>query len=154
VKLAIIAALSRNRVIGKDGKLPWYLPEDLRRFKQLTTGHTVLMGRKTFESLGKPLANRRNIVVSSKPVPGLECYPSIDAALKALESEDLVFILGGGQVYSQLLERADYLYLTIIEREIEGDTFFPSYEHLIGTMFQLVKRESHDRFSFVDYVRV
>jgi dihydrofolate reductase len=107
VKLAIIAALARNRVIGKDGNLPWHLPEDLKRFKRLTSGHPVLMGRKTFESLGKPLAGRRNVVLSSHPVPGVETFASIPEALSALAGSELVFVLGGGQIYAQLLEQAD-----------------------------------------------
>jgi len=154
VKLAIIAALGRNRVIGKKGKLPWHVPEDLKRFKRLTTGHPVLMGSKTFDSLGRPLANRRNIVVSSKDIPGVECFRSPEEALNAFAKEDLVFILGGGQIYSQLLEKADYLYLTVIEGDFDGDTHFPPYEHLIGTLFQLVKSEPGVGYTFQDYARI
>ena len=154
MKLAIIAAIARNRVIGKEGKLPWHISEDLKRFKRLTTGHAVLMGRKTFDALGRPLPNRRNVVLSSTPVKGVESYRSISEALKKLENEDLVFVLGGGQIYSQLLEKADYLHLTIIERDVEGDTFFPHYEHLIGKLFKLVNTEPREGFTFLDYERV
>lgn len=154
MRLAIIAALGRNRVIGRKGKLPWHVPEDLKRFKRLTTGHPVLMGRKTFDSLGRPLANRRNVVVSSQQIPGVECHRSPGEALKALAKEDLVFILGGGQIYSQLLEKVDYLYLTVIEGDFDGDTHFPPYEHLIGKLFRLVKSEPGEGFAFQDYVRI
>lgn len=152
--LAIIAAIGKNRVIGKDGKLPWHISDDLKRFKRLTTGHAVLMGRKTFESLGKPLANRRNVVLSSKKIPNVETYPSIEAALKALAHQDKVFVIGGGEIYAQLLDRADALYLTLVDNDFEGDAFFPPYEHLIGKRFVLVRREAHEGFAFADYARL
>lgn len=154
MKLLLIAALSRNRVIGKEGKLPWHIPEDLRRFKRLTTGHTVLMGRKTFESLGKPLPNRRNVVLTSRTIPGIETYSSIPAALEALADEEKVFVIGGGEIFRQFLERVDGWYLTIVEKEVEGDVFFPPYEHLIGSQFLLVNKEEHEGFTFLDYVKV
>jgi dihydrofolate reductase len=153
VTLAIIAAVARNRVIGSEGRLPWRLPEDLKRFKRLTTGHTVLMGRKTWESLGKPLPDRRNVVVSSRPVSGTEWYSSTSDALRALASEDRVFVIGGGTLYAQLLERADELYLTLVHREADGDVLFPPYEHLLGSLFIERSRELRGDFDFVDYVR-
>ncbi len=151
--LALIAAVSRNRVIGKDGALPWHISEDLKRFKRITTGHTILMGRRTFESLGKPLPNRRNVVITSRALPGVETYRSLPEALDALSGESKVFVIGGGEVFSSLLDKVDELYLTIVEREVEGDTYFPPYEHLLGTRFIETHREPHDGFSFVDYVR-
>jgi dihydrofolate reductase len=154
VKLSLIAAISRNRVIGKDGKLPWHISEDLKRFRRLTTGHTVLMGRKTFESLGRPLPNRRNVVLTSHSIAGIETFASLSEALEALKNEERVFIIGGGQIYAQLLEQADELYLTLVERDAPGDTLFPPYEHLITTRFRAVHREEHDGFTFVDYVRL
>jgi dihydrofolate reductase len=154
MKLIIIAALSRNRVIGKDGKLPWHISEDLKRFKRLTTGHTVLMGRKTFESLGKPLPNRRNVVLTSRTLPEVETYPTLADALRALENEEKVFVIGGGEVFAQLIDHADALYLTLVDREVEGDTYFPPYEHLIGSRYRLVAREEHEGFVFEDYVKV
>ena len=153
MRLALIAALSRNRVIGKDGKLPWHYPVDQKRFKRLTTGHAVLMGRKSWDALGKPLPNRRNIVLSSSPVKGAECYSSIHDALAALVSDDRVFAIGGGIIFAQLLDRADELMLTLIHRNVEGDAFFPPYEHLIGTVFVETFREPHGEFDFVDYAR-
>lgn len=154
MKLLIIAALSRNRVIGNDGKLPWHISEDLRRFKRLTTGRAVLMGRRTFESLGKPLANRRNVVLTSRTIPGVETYATIPAALEALSKEEKVFVIGGGEIFSQFLQRADEWHLTLIHRDVKGDTFFPPYEHLIGSAFLLVNKEEHEGFTFLDYVHV
>ena len=136
-----------------NGKLPWHISEDLKRFKRLTTGHTVLMGRKTFESIGKLLVNRRNVVISSRRIPNVEAYSSVESALHALADQERVFVIGGGQLYSQLLDRADELYLTFVEKEMSGDTFFPPYEHLIGRRFVLVNEEVHEGYSFADYVR-
>jgi len=153
VKLAIIAALDHRRAIGKDGKLPWHIPEDLKRFKRLTTGHALLMGRRTWESLGRPLPGRRNVVLSSSPVPGIESYASIEESLRALASAERVFVIGGGNVYAQLIDRADELYLTLVDRNVEADAFFPPYEHLLGTVFREAARERHPEFEFVDYVR-
>ncbi len=153
MKLALIAAVARNGGIGYKGELPWRLPEDMRRFKQITTGHAVLMGRKTFESLGKPLPNRRNVVLTHRAIPGVETYPAIEAALAALADEHRVFVIGGGEVYAQLLGNADELYLTHVHRDVTADAFFPPFEHLIGTRFHEVLRDDRDEFSFVDYLR-
>jgi dihydrofolate reductase len=154
MKLAIIAAIGKNRVIGKNGKLPWHISADLKRFKRLTTGHTVLMGRRTFESLGRPLPGRRNVVLSSRPASGAETFTSIPGALEALATEDTVYIIGGAQLYAAFLDRADELNLTLVDREVDGDAYFPEYEHLIGTRFRIVRREDHDGFSFIDFVRI
>lgn len=153
MKLVIIAVLGRNRVIGKDGKLPWYISEDLKRFKRLTTGHTVLMGRKTFESLGKPLPNRRNVVLTSQEISGVETYPTLAQALQVLDDQEKVFVIGGGEIFAQLLDHADEMHLTLVDQHVEGDTYFPPYEHLIGTRFKLVSREGHGGFEFEDYQR-
>ncbi len=153
MKLIIIAAIARNRVIGKDGKVPWDIPEDMERFKQLTIGHTILMGRKSYESLGKPLPDRRNVVLTGRAIPGVETYPTIGGALQALENEEKVFVIGGGEIFAQLLESADELRMTLVDQDVEGDTFFPPYEHLVGTVFRLVNRETHEGFTYADYVR-
>ncbi len=158
-EIIIIAAIAeKNRVIGKDGKLPWYISEDLKRFKRLTTGHAVLMGRKTFESiverLGKPLPERRNIVLSSKSFahyPEVETYPSIESALAAIKSEEKVFVIGGERVFKETLEMADTLELTIVEGEYEGDAFFPEYEDIIESRFNLTAKEEKDGFRFETY---
>jgi dihydrofolate reductase len=130
--LSIVVAQASNRVIGHRGELPWRLPSDLRRFRALTIGHTVLMGRRTFESLPdahRPLAERRNLVISSNPDFGpanVEVYASLDAALRA-GGEDC-FVIGGGSVYAQVLPRADRVYATEIETSPPGDVFFPALE--------------------------
>ncbi len=161
-EIVIIAALAEeNRVIGRDLDLPWHIPEDLRRFKRLTTGHPLLMGRTTFESIvhqfGKPLANRRNVVLTSRGTldnyPEIETYPNIDSAMEALSEEATIFIGGGGTVYEQFIERADRLELTLVEGEFEGDTHFPDYDHLIGDMYSPTVVENRDGYRFVTYVR-
>jgi dihydrofolate reductase len=153
VKIALIAAIARNGVIGVRGGLPWHISDDLKRFKRLTRGHTVLMGRKTWESIGRPLVDRRNVVISSAPVEGAERYETPEAALTALEGTDLLFVIGGGSLYRYFLDRADALYLTLVDREVEGDTHFPPYDHLLGSRFVEVAREEHDGYRFVDYER-
>jgi dihydrofolate reductase len=154
VKLILIAALTRRRVIGKDGKLPWHLSDDLKRFKHLTTGHTVLMGRTTYDSIGKPLPNRRNVVLTSRPIPGVETFSSLQSALDAVANDEKVFVIGGGTLYAQTLDRADELHLTIVEQDVEGDTFFPEYEKLIGSRFRLAKVEQGQGIRFEDYERL
>jgi dihydrofolate reductase len=153
VTLALIAAVARNRGIGYKGELPWRLPDDMRRFKQITTGHAVLMGRKTFEALGRPLPNRRNVVLAHRELPGVETYSTIETALAALANEQRVFVIGGGEIYAQLLDSADELFLTHVHRDVTADAFFPPFEHLLGTRFREVFRDDRDEFSFVDYIR-
>jgi dihydrofolate reductase len=153
MKLIIIAAIAHNRVIGKNGNLPWHIPEDLARFKQLTTGHTVIMGRRTFDSLDRPFPNRLNIVITSNVLNGVTSYPSLDFALQALRSKKEVFVIGGGRLFAEALHLADELRLTLVDREVDGDTFFPPYEEYVRKNFQLVHQEYHTGFSFVDYER-
>ncbi len=153
MKLIIIAAIARNRVIGKNGKLPWHIPEDLARFKQLTTGHTVIMGRKTFDSLDKPFPNRVNIVITSNVINGVKSYPSLEFALQALNNEKEVFVIGGGRLFADALKFADELRLTLVDRDVDGDTFFPAYEDYLRKNFQLIDQEYNIGFSFVYYVR-
>lgn len=152
MKLIIIAAVNQKRVIGRNGKIPWHIPEDLKRFKELTTGHTVLMGRKTFESIGKVLPERRNVVVTSRSLPDIEYYHSIEEALIKLKSEEKVFIIGGGEIFRQTLERADELLLTLIENQEEGDTLFPEYDQIIKQKFRLAEEEKKKGFSFLRYL--
>jgi dihydrofolate reductase len=154
MNLTLIAALARNRVIGKDRSVPWDIPEDMKRFKSLTLGHVVLMGRGTYETLSSPLTNRRNVVLTSRHIEGVETYPTIGGALEVLQNEEDIYVIGGGQIFAQLLLSASELRLTLVDLEIEGDTFFPPYEHLIGSLFRLASKEEHDGFTFVDYVRV
>ncbi|HCA80468.1 MAG TPA: dihydrofolate reductase [Bacteroidetes bacterium] len=154
MNLIIIAALTKNRVIGKNGAVPWDIPSDVERFKQLTLDHVVLMGRRTYETLSTPLVNRRNVVITSRRLEGVETYATIADALRALEREGDVYVIGGGQIFAELLDSAASLRLTIVDQEIDGDTFFPPYEHLIGTVFRLVSEEEGEGFTFKDYVRI
>lgn len=133
MKLAIVVAVAQDGAIGRGGDLLWHLPADLKRFKALTTGHTILMGRKTFESLPKgALPNRRNVVISRHTVslPGAEVYPSIADALEALQPlDEEVYVIGGGEIYRQLLPRTERIYLTRVETTFpDADTFFPELD--------------------------
>ncbi len=131
-RISAIAAISKNRVIGKDNGLIWAIPEDLRRFKQLTTGHAVIMGRKTYESIGKPLPNRTNIIITRDKnftASGCIITNSLDEAFKQADNDTEIFVIGGGQIYEQALSKIDRLYLTVIDQEAEGDTYFPAYDN-------------------------
>jgi dihydrofolate reductase len=124
-----IAAMSKNRVIGNAGKIPWYLPEDFKWFKQITTGHTLVMGRKTFEAIGRPLPNRTTIVVSRQGTKFEGAKTVTDLAL--VEPEKIrgdVFIAGGSNIYKQVLSLCSDLYLTLVDRDVEGDSLFPDFE--------------------------
>jgi dihydrofolate reductase len=127
--LKAIAAMSLNRVIGDGNKIPWHLPEDFKWFKQMTTGNVIVMGRKTFESIGKPLPNRETIVLSRSDFsfPGVRTIKQIEE-LNALSEGRQIFICGGAQIYEQTLPLCSDLYLTLVKREVSGDTFFPVFE--------------------------
>jgi len=150
--------MARNNVIGKDNQMPWHLSEDLRRFKQLTLNHPVIMGRKTFESLGKPLPKRLNIVVTRNAeyrAEGVTVVGSLDDAIELAcrsDSEE-IFIAGGAQIYAQALKRVDRMYLTTINKEFEGDTSFPAFS---DEDFKLIEEESHKgelEYQFLTYER-
>lgn len=161
-KISIIAAVDCNMAIGFQNKLLFWLPNDLKRFKSLTTGNTIIMGRKTFESLPKgALPNRRNVVLSSNPAancPGAEIFPSLEAALQSCKEEESVYIIGGESVYRQALPFADELCLTEIDAIApQADAYFPEIE---GTVWHEKNREVHPvdekhlcSYAFVDYVR-
>jgi len=123
----IIWAQDNNSGIGKNDKLPWHIPEDLKNFKNITKNNTIIMGRKTWDSLPiKPLPNRKNIVLSRKKIKNVECYNSITNCLKSIESENNVFIIGGGEIYKQFFDYAKYLHITFIDSVNDDiDTFFP-----------------------------
>lgn len=133
MKISLVAALARNGVIGSGGKLPWHLPEDLRFFKRLTTGHCIAMGRKTFDSVGRPLPERTNLVISRNAtleVPGVVVVRSLEAAVEAARErgESELFVVGGGDIYALALPRADRLYLTRVDVEPPGDAHFPRFD--------------------------
>jgi dihydrofolate reductase len=155
VKIAIIAAVAPDGTIGNEGRIPWHLSDDLTRFKRLTTGHAVIMGRKTYESLGKPLPGRRNLVLTRNPqfhADGVTTFPDFDAAIAACEraGEMTVFIIGGAEVYRQALAKADALLLTHVHKQISGDTKFPPYDR---SRWIETAREDKPDCSFVEYTR-
>lgn len=127
--ISVIVAMSKNRVIGKDNKMPWHLPADLAYFKKTTMGHTILMGRKTFESMGRPLPGRHNVILTRqadyKP-EGCTVFHSMEEALEALRGKDL-YVIGGAEIIKEFLPIVDKLYLTLIDEEFEGDTFLPEF---------------------------
>ena len=161
-RISIIVAIAQNNAIGYENKLLYWLPNDLKRFKSLTTGHTIIMGRKTFESLPKgALPNRRNIVLTRQELtfPGAERYASLEEAIKQCKEEEEVFIIGGASVYRESIQLADKLYITYIEdTPAQADAFFP--EISLDT-WKETGREAHSTdekhlypYQFVDYERI
>ena len=158
--ISMIAAVARNRAIGFENKLIYWLPDDLKRFKALTTGHTIVMGRKTFESLPKgALPNRRNCVLtrSVKELPGCECFASWDEFMVTCRPDEDIYIIGGASLYRDLLDKADRLLLTEVDdTPAAADAFFPDY----STGWHIAKKEAHPKderhafeYAFVDYER-
>lgn len=158
--LSIIAAMDENRLIGKDNALPWHLPADLAFFKQTTMGKPILMGRKTFESIGRPLPGRRNIIISRDPhyqVEGCDICDSIDSAMAIVMDQDEAMLIGGSSLYAQTIERAERLYITEIHAQFEGDAWFPVID---PAQWLESWREDHQNdaknpyyYSFVKYSR-
>jgi len=160
--LELIAAVAANGVIGRAGQLPWQLPDDLRHFKSLTTGHAVIMGRRTYGSIGHPLPNRRNIVISralTAPPAGIDLARSLDEAIAlAVQSPGPAFVMGGAAVYAAAIPKAHVLHLTELDEPVEGDTFFPPFDR---SQWQLTHEQRHDRddrhaipFHFRTYARL
>jgi dihydrofolate reductase len=160
-RICLIAAMAENRVIGRDNTLPWRLPADLRRFKALTMGHPVLMGRNTYESIGKPLPGRRNLVITRNrayAAPGCDVVHSLDQALGACGDAQDVFVIGGAELYREALAQAQRLELTEIHAVFEGDALFPQFD---PDQWREAAREVHAaeagipyRYDFVRYDRV
>ncbi len=155
-EIVVIAAVARNRAIGKDNKLLWHIPEDMARFKTLTAGHTVIMGRKTWESLPprfRPLPGRRNIVITRQPdyaAPGAELAASLENALKLASTATLVFIIGGEQIYTQAMAIADRLEITEVDQKPEGDAWFPE---IAAVDWGKTAKTEGNGFAFVTYRR-
>lgn len=155
-RIYLVAAVAANGVIGRQGKLPWHLPEDLKHFKRLTLGHPIIMGRRTWESLGRLLPGREHIVVTRTPgyeAPGAAVANSLDAALALCAAEPIVFITGGQELFAESLPIAAGLVLTEIQREYEGDTWFPKFDR---SHWRETQRERHvaadgTKFDFVFY---
>jgi dihydrofolate reductase len=161
MRITLIAAMDRRRTLGHDGKLPWHLPDDLAHFKARTLGKTLIMGRKTFATLKAPLPKRRTIVLTRNPdfhSSGVEVVHTVEAALALAGPVDELMVVGGGEIYSLFLDRADLLDLTWIDAEFPGDAYFPAWN---PAHFALRSRRDHPRderhaypFSFLEYVRV
>jgi len=158
-RVHLVAAVASNGVIGARGGLPWHLPEDLKHFKALTLGHPVIMGRRTWDSLGKPLPGRENIVVTRNPAleaPGASVAVSLEAALASCAGATDVFVIGGGELYAAALRYADVLALTEIQRDFEGDARFPELDREEWFESERVARSSAGglRYDFVRYERL
>jgi dihydrofolate reductase len=156
--ISLIAAMANGRVIGKDNQMPWHLPADLKHFKAVTLGKPVIMGRKTFESIGRPLPGRQNIIISRNKhyqADGCNVVSSLDDALNLVANVEEVMIIGGGFLYQQTLPLANKLYLTFIDLSVEGDTEFPAFEHLAlvevsREKFKADEKNPYD-YEFVEY---
>lgn len=154
--ISLIAALGKNRVIGNENRLIWSIPSDMRRFREITSGKSVVMGRKTFESIGRPLPKRKNIIITMDRdyrAEGCIVAHSIEESLKAAGDGE-VMIIGGAQVYAEFLPMARKMYLTMIGKEFEGDAYFPEYDE---NEWKITHKEEHEengfRYSFVDFER-
>lgn len=130
--ISLIVAMDKNRLIGNNNQLPWHLPADLKHFKEITTGHPIIMGRKTYESIGKPLPNRKNIIITRQPdfnAQGCIVANSIEDAVKKAGNPEEIFIIGGTEIFKQSLDLADKIYLTEIHHSFDGDTYFPNLDN-------------------------
>ena len=162
-RLELIAAVAANGVIGCGGQLPWRLPDDLKHFKELTLGHAIIMGWKTYDSIGKPLAGRRNVVISrswdQRPPADVERASSLDEAIvRAAASPPPAFIIGGAQVYASALPRVQVMHLTELDEPVEGDVFFPDFDRARWRLTREIRHERDDRhaipFRFCTYDRI
>ncbi len=160
MRLSLIAAMSAHRVIGRDNSLPWKLPADWKHFKNLTMGHHLLMGRKTFESIGRPLPGRTTVVItrqSGYSPTGVLVAHSIEQALQLAAQDSEVFVAGGAEIYRQMLPRVDRIYLTSIDKDFEGDTFFPDFDESDWQLISQENREPDEKnaypYTFLTYVR-
>ena len=141
--ISVIVAVAENGTIGDNNTLLWHITEDMKRFRQLTTGHPVVMGRKTYDSLGRPLPNRRNVVISRQDlaIEGCEVVHSLEEALALFQAEEEVFIIGGAQIYAEAMPVADRFYLTVVGHPYEGDTLFPAWNPLDWQLVELERFE-------------
>lgn len=160
MSISLIVAVSTNNVIGVRGELPWHISEDLRRFRKLTTGKPIVMGRKTFDSIGQPLPERRNIVITRDPeftAPGCDIVASPDAAIELVGEAADVMVIGGSQIYAAFLPRARRIYLTRIHAHIDGDTYFEKLDEadwkLVACEEHAANEERRHGFAFMTYDR-
>ncbi|UCG89424.1 MAG: dihydrofolate reductase [Gemmatimonadota bacterium] len=149
--ISLIAAVAENRIIGAGSALPWHLPADMRHFKELTTGHTVIMGRKTFETLNKPLPRRRNVIITRDRdyhPGGVSVAHTLSEALSLAAGEREVFVAGGGEIYRLALPHANRLYLTVVHADFEGDTLFPEIDWTEWTLLEEERHEADENHAF------
>lgn len=156
-RISMIAAMSENRVIGRNNRLPWDIPEDLNRFREITRGHPVIMGRKTYESIGRLLPERLNIIITRDPnykVEGAIVTHKLTDAIVYAESKERreIFIIGGAEIFAQAMSIADKLYLTIIHAAIEGDTFFPDYSRFQTEIARQDSSNEKYQYTFIDLI--
>lgn len=161
--LSIIVAIAKNNVIGNNNELIWHIPEDLKRFKQITTGHTVIMGKRTFESIGKALPNRNNVVLAKKDETvqkgeNIQIVNSLDELKKYEESQEECFVIGGAMIYKQLMPHCKKMYITLIDREYEGDVSFPQIDNKEWKIVNKKIGSECDKvnlnYTFIEYERV
>jgi len=158
--ISIIVAIAENNAIGKGNQLLWRMPADLKHFKNATTGHTVIMGRKTFDSVGKPLPNRRNIVITRNTdlkIDGVEIVNTLEKAVSLCNNDEEVFIVGGAEIYKMAMDRTDKIYLTVIHGVFDADTFFPEIDLDIWKETEIVDNNADEKnpfdYTFSTYVR-
>ena len=150
-ELYLIAAMTENRIIGAAGKIPWHIPEELQLFKKLTTGNIIVMGRRTYESIGRPLPDRENIVITSQKIEGVTTCPSILEAVRIGERSDKkLFFIGGASIYNHTVNIVDHMYISWIKGRYKGDTFFPEIDFM---KWREAEKVFNDRFVMVHYVR-
>jgi dihydrofolate reductase len=150
VIVSLVGAMAENGVIGANGRLPWHLPDEIKHFKRLTVDHTVIMGRKTYDEVGRPLPNRRNVVISRNPAfrpPGVTVVPNLDEALALGATETEVFVIGGAEIYRLALPRADRLYLTVVHATFEGDVVFPPFDQAAWALEEETFHPADERHS-------
>ncbi len=148
--LELIVAFDENNLIGKDNSLPWHIPEDLKHFKALTTGNRIIMGRKTFESIGKPLPNRENIVLSKNGFiyEGIKVYSKVGELLKTLNDEKKNYIIGGAGIYKELLPLVDILHISHVKGTFEGDAYFPKINY---NDYEILEKIEYEEFTYIKY---
>ena len=161
MKLSLIVAMATNRTIGINNQMPWHLSADLKKFKKITMGHSIIMGRKTFESIGRPLPGRENIIISRNPQyqqQGCLVFDNLDSAIQNCAESDEIFVIGGATLYETTLARADRLYITEIQQAFDGDTWFPKINH--EQWREIARKEINDdnsvdfKYSFIVYERL
>jgi len=160
MKLSLIVAMAENRTIGINKEMPWHLSADLKKFKKITMGHPIIMGRKTFESIGRPLPGRKNIIISRNTdyqQEGCEVFNNLDKAIQSCQVEEEVFVIGGATLYEAILDKSDRLYVTEIKKSFEGDTWFPEIDQQEWSEYE--REDINDdssvdfSYSFVSYKR-